>query len=93
MNLPGSKGILKMRAQLAGSVSVWRRRVVVLSLCVCLLAAGSAQAAENQVVLPVRASETERLRDRNTVKRQVAGGRKCWGGLSLSWGPVRYSLR
>ena len=38
------KGILKMRAQLAGSVSVWRR-VVVLPLCVCLLAAGSAQAA------------------------------------------------
>ena len=33
-----------------------------LPLCVCLLAAGSAQAAENQV-LSVRASETELLRD------------------------------
>ena len=66
--VPGSKGILKMRAQLAGSVSVWRRAVV-LPLCVCLLAAGSAQAAENQVVLPVRASETERLRDMLSGKR------------------------
>ena len=45
MNLLGSKGILKMRAQLAGSVSVWRRRVVVLSLCVCLLAAGRSRGA------------------------------------------------
>ena len=57
-----------MRAQPAGSVSVWRR-VVVLPLCVCLLAAGSAQAAKNQVVLPVRASETERLRDLLSGKR------------------------
>ena len=41
---------------------MWRR-VIVLPLCVCLLAAaGSAQAAENQV-LSVRASETELLRD------------------------------
>ena len=56
-----------MRAQLAGSVSVWRR-VVVLSLCVCLLAAASAQAAENQV-LSVRASETELLRDLLSGKR------------------------
>ena len=47
---------------------MWRR-VVVLPLCVCLLAAGSAQAAENQVVLPVRASETERLRDLLSGKR------------------------
>ena len=67
VNVPESKGILKMRAQLAGSVSVWRR-VVVLSLCVCLLAAASAQAAENQV-LSVRASETELLRDLLSGKR------------------------
>ena len=45
-----------------------RRRVVVLPLCVCLLAAGSAQAAENQV-LSVRASETELLRDLLSGKR------------------------
>ena len=46
---------------------MWRR-VIVLPLCVCLLAAGSAQAAENQV-LSVRASETERLRDLLSGKR------------------------
>ena len=46
---------------------MWRR-VVVLPLCVCLLAAGSAQAAENQV-LSVRASETELLRDLLSGKR------------------------
>ena len=65
--MPGSKAILKMRAQLTGSVCVWRQ-VVVLPLCVCLLAAGSAQAAENQV-LYVRPSETERLRDLLSGKR------------------------
>ena len=43
-------------------------RVIVLPLCVCLLAAGSAQAAENQV-LSVRASETELLRDLLSGKR------------------------
>lgn len=46
---------------------MWRR-VIVLPLCVCLLAAGSAQAAENQV-LSVRASETELLRDLLSGKR------------------------
>ena len=56
-----------MRAQLAGNVSVWKQ-VVVLPLCVCLLAAGSAQATENQV-LSVRASETELLRDLLSGKR------------------------
>ena len=56
-----------MRAQLAGNVCVWKQ-VIVLPLCVCLLAAGSAQAAENQV-LSVRASETERLRDLLSGKR------------------------
>ena len=56
-----------MRAQLAGSVSVWRR-VIVLPLCVCLLAACSMRTARNQV-LPVRASETERLRDLLSGKR------------------------
>ena len=56
-----------MRAQLAGNVCVWKQ-VVVLPLCVCLLAAGSAQAAENQV-LSVRASETELLRDLLSGKR------------------------
>ena len=57
-----------MRAQLAGSVSVWRRAVV-LPLCVCLLAACSMRTARNQVVLPVSASETERLRDLLSGKR------------------------
>ena len=56
-----------MRAQLAGNVCVWKQ-VIVLPLCVCLLAAGSAQAAENQV-LSVRASETELLRDLLSGKR------------------------
>ena len=42
--------------------------MVVLPLCVCLLAAGSAQATENQV-LSVRASETELLRDLLSGKR------------------------
>ena len=56
-----------MRAQLAGNVCVWKQ-VVVLPLCVCLLAAGSAQATENQV-LSVRASETELLRDLLSGKR------------------------
>ena len=46
---------------------MWRR-VIVLPLCVCLLAAGSAQAARNQV-LSVRASETELLRDLLSGKR------------------------
>ncbi len=49
------------------SVSVWNR-VIVLPLCACLLAAGSAQGAENQV-LSVGASETERLRDLLSRKR------------------------
>ena len=56
-----------MQTQLAGSVCVWKQ-VVVLPLCVCLLAAGSAQAAENQV-LSVRPSETERLRHLLSGKR------------------------
>ena len=57
-----------MRAQLTGSVCVWRR-VIVLPLCVCLMAACSMRTAGNQVVLPVRASETERLRDLLSGKR------------------------
>ena len=58
---------MQPRRPAAGSVCLWRH-VVVLPLCVCLLAAGSAQAAENQV-LYVRASETERLRDLLSGKR------------------------
>ena len=46
---------------------IWNR-VVVLPLCVCLLVAGSAQGAENQV-LSIGASETERLRDLLIRKR------------------------
>ncbi len=46
---------------------MWNR-VIVLPLCACLLAAGSAQGAENQV-LSVGASETERLRDLLSRKR------------------------
>ena len=57
-----------MRAQLAGSVSVWRR-VIVLPLCICLLASCSMRTARNQVVVPIRASETERLRDLLSGKR------------------------
>ena len=40
-----------------------------LPLCVCLMAACSMRTAGNQVVLPVRASETERLRDLLSGKR------------------------
>ena len=47
---------------------MWRR-VIVLPLCVCLMAACSMRTAGNQVVLPVRASETERLRDLLSGKR------------------------
>ena len=43
--------------------------MVVLPLCVCLLAACSMRTARNQVVLPVSASETERLRDLLSGKR------------------------
>ena len=57
---------------------MWRR-VVVLPLCVCLLAAGSAQAAENQV-LSVRASETELLRDLLSGKRILLPGRQPLAG-------------
>ncbi len=46
---------------------MWRR-VIVLPLCVCLLAACSIRTARNQV-LSVRASETERLRDLLSGKR------------------------
>ena len=43
------------------SARLWKQ-IVVLPLCVCLLAAGNGQGAENQV-LSVGASETERLRE------------------------------
>ena len=67
--VPGNKGrILKMRAQLAGSVCVWKQ-VVALPLCICLLASCSMRTARNQVVVPVSASETERLRDLLSGKR------------------------
>ena len=46
---------------------MWRR-VIVLPLCVCLLAACSIRTARNQV-LSVRPSETERLRDLLSGKR------------------------
>ena len=46
---------------------MWRR-VIVLPLCVCLMAACSMRTARNQV-LSVRASETERLRDLLSGKR------------------------
>ena len=46
---------------------MWRR-VIVLPLCVCLLAACSMRTARNQV-LSVRPSETERLRDLLSGKR------------------------
>ncbi len=58
---------MQPRRPAAGSVCLWRQ-VVVLPLCVCLLAVGSAQGDENQV-LAVRASETERLRDLLSGKR------------------------
>ena len=77
-----------MRAQLAGNVCVWKQ-VIVLPLCVCLLAAGSAQAAENQV-LSVRASETERLRDLLSGKRinaSFADGNRLQG--RVKGGPGR----
>ena len=53
--------------QVPRSPGVWRR-VIALPLCVCLLAVGSAQAAENQA-LTVSASDTERLRDLLLTKR------------------------
>ena len=58
-----------MRAQLAGSVCVWKQ-VVALPLCVCLLASCSMRTVrvQNQV-LSVRASETELLRDLLSGKR------------------------
>ena len=47
---------------------VWKR-ILALPLCACLLVSCSMRAAGNQVVLPVRASETERLRDLLSGKR------------------------
>ena len=43
--------------------------MVVLLLCICLLASCSMRTARNQVVVPVSASETERLRDLLSGKR------------------------
>ena len=59
---------MQPRRPAAGSVCLWRH-VVVLPLCVCLLAACSMRTARNQVVLPVSASQTERLRDLLSGKR------------------------
>ena len=59
---------MQPRRPAAGRVCLWRH-VVVLPLCVCLLAACSMRTARNQVVLPVSASETERLRDLLSGKR------------------------
>ncbi len=53
---------MRPRRPAAGGVCMWRQAVV-LSLCVCLPAACSMRSARNQVVLPVGAAETERLRD------------------------------
>ena len=68
--VPGNKGrILKMRAQLAGSVCVWKQ-VVALPLCVCLLASCSMRTVRVQnPVLSVGSSETELLRDLLSGKR------------------------
>ena len=58
-----------MRAQLAGSVCVWKQ-VVALPLCVCLLASCSMRTVRVQnPVLSVGSSETERLRDLLSGKR------------------------
>ena len=58
-----------MRAQLAGSVCVWKQ-VVALPLCVCLLASCSMRTVRVQnPVLSVGSSETELLRDLLSGKR------------------------
>ncbi len=53
---------MQPRRPAAGSVCRWRQAVV-LSLCVCLPAACSMRVARDQVIPPVSAAETERLRD------------------------------
>ena len=51
---------MKRKPRQAASVRMWRQ-VVVLPLCVCLLAVGSAPAAQKEV-LSVSAAETQQLR-------------------------------
>ncbi len=53
---------MQPRRPAAGSVCR-RRQAVVLSLCVCLPASCSMRVARDQVIPPVSAAETERLRD------------------------------
>ena len=63
------QGILRLQAQLTGSMSVWKR-IVALPLCACLLASCSMRTVRVQnPVLSVGSSETERLRDLLSRKR------------------------
>ena len=58
---------MQLNRQAAGIGHLWKR-IVVLSLCVCLLTAGSAQGAKNQL-LSVSALETKQLRKLLKSKR------------------------